>query len=121
MSALVAGYGNSLRIFLDSGFNDFLRRAVMTQMDNFCSLRLHHPAHDIDSRIVAVKKRGGGYYSYFMFYALAQVMNLNNNRDVKLADCRELRVPGFIPMSKIPQLYEWWPSFAQKCTCACNG
>src|SRR6186997_296380 len=66
MSTLVTGDCNALHIFLNSCFNNFLYRAVVTQMDNFHSLALHNPAHDVNSSIMTIKQGSCCDNSYFI-------------------------------------------------------
>jgi hypothetical protein len=53
--ALIAGNGNTLRIFFNGGFNNFVYTTVMTEMNNFGAFALHNAAHDVDSGIVAIE------------------------------------------------------------------
>src|SRR5690606_27045191 len=55
--ALVRRQGNTLYIFLDGGIHNFLCAAVMSKVDDLCAGTLHNAPHDIDSRIVPIKKR----------------------------------------------------------------
>ena len=66
MTALVAGDGDSLHIFLDGAFNDLVHAAVMTQVDDFGALALQDAAHDVDGGIVSIKKAGGGNNADFV-------------------------------------------------------
>ena len=66
VAALVGGDGNALNIFLQGGIDNFLHRAVMTEMDNFHSGGLENAAHDVDGGIVAVKERGRGNKTNFV-------------------------------------------------------
>jgi len=56
VAALVAGQRDSLGVFLDRRRNDFSDTAVMAKVDHLRAGRLHDPAHDVDRRIVPVKK-----------------------------------------------------------------
>ena len=67
VSALVAGDGNALRIFLYGRFHYFLCRAIVAKVNDFCAFGLHDSSHNVDGGIVAVKKRGSRDYSYFVF------------------------------------------------------
>ena len=55
MSSLVTCNGNSLNIFLNCRLNNFQHRPVMSKMNNFRSLRLKDPAHDINCSIMSVE------------------------------------------------------------------
>ena len=66
MSALVAGEGDTLHIFLDSCLNDHAGGAVMPQVYDLGARALHDPAHNVDCRIVAIKQRGCGYDADFV-------------------------------------------------------
>ena len=55
MSALVGGNGNTMDIFFNSTFNNFMSTPVMTQMNYFSTLTLHDPAHNIDRSIMPVE------------------------------------------------------------------
>jgi hypothetical protein len=57
--ALVAGNGNGLSIFLNGAVHDFLHRTVVPQVNNLGAAALNNAAHDIDSRVVPIKQRGG--------------------------------------------------------------
>src|SRR5689334_25401338 len=61
VAALVTGNCNSLYIFLNSGFHYLLYRPVMAQVNDLHSFALKDPAHDINSSIMPVKKRGSCY------------------------------------------------------------
>ncbi len=60
MPPLIGGHGDALDVFLQGGVDDFLHRAVVSQMDDLGAGRLHDPSHDVDGRVMAVKKRGRG-------------------------------------------------------------
>ena len=55
MSPLIRGNGNTLHIFLNSGIDNFLSRAVMAQMNNFCARALHDSPHDVNCGIMPIK------------------------------------------------------------------
>jgi hypothetical protein len=56
MTALVAGDGDALGVFLDSGVDDLLHRAVVAQMDHFHAGALQNAPEDIDGGVMPVKK-----------------------------------------------------------------
>jgi len=56
MTALIAGYSNSLDVFLYGRFYNFFSGAVMCQMNDFYTGSLKYPTHDIDGCIMTVKK-----------------------------------------------------------------
>ena len=58
--ALIGGDRNALHVFLQSGIDDFLHRAVMPEVNHLGTGGLHNPPHDVDRRVMAVKQRGGG-------------------------------------------------------------
>ena len=60
MPPLVGGDGNGLSVFLHGTVYNFGGRTVVTQVDDFSSAFLEDTAHNVDGRIVAVKKRGRG-------------------------------------------------------------
>ena len=57
VTALVGGNGDALHIFLQSGIDNLLHRAVMAKVNHLGAGRLHDPPHDIDRGIMAVKQR----------------------------------------------------------------
>ncbi len=59
VTALVAGDGNPLSVFLDSSGDNLPDRAVVAQMDHLHTGALKNSAHDIDGGIVAVEKGCG--------------------------------------------------------------
>ena len=60
MPPLVGGDGNGLSVFLHGTVYNFGGRTVVPQVDDFSSAFLEDTAHNVDGRIVAVKKRGRG-------------------------------------------------------------
>src|ERR1700681_1253800 len=58
MSALVGCEGDGLYIFFDGCFGNFMYTSVMAQVNDFDTFGLQDPAHDIDSSIMPVEKRG---------------------------------------------------------------
>ncbi len=60
VAALVRGDGNGLYVFLNGGVDDFVYRAVVSEMNDFGSGGLNNTAHDVDGGIVAIKQRSGG-------------------------------------------------------------
>ena len=48
-----------VRIFLDRGTNDVIDTAIVAEMDDFDTLCLNQPPHDIDRCIVAIKQGCG--------------------------------------------------------------
>ena len=65
MTALIAGYGDALYIFFDGGFDDLPNGSVVSEMDDLGTLTLQDPSHDVNGRIVAIKKTGGCDQPYF--------------------------------------------------------
>src|SRR5690606_20439629 len=55
MTTLVTGKGNALHVFLNSTFHNFVRRAVVPQMNDFSAFALQYPPHDVYGRIMAVE------------------------------------------------------------------
>jgi hypothetical protein len=55
VAALVAGYGNSLRILFYGAFHDLMHTPVMSKMNNFGAFTLHNSAHYINRRIMAIE------------------------------------------------------------------
>ena len=60
MAALIGADGDALSIFLQCSLNHFGHRAVVGQMDNFNTSTLKNTTHNINRRIVAIKKAGSG-------------------------------------------------------------
>jgi len=60
VAALVTGHGDALGVFLDGAVDDLGHGAVMAQVDDLGARRLQDAPHDVDGRIMAVEKRGGG-------------------------------------------------------------
>src|SRR5438045_1903268 len=60
--ALVAGHCDGLCIFLYSSGDNFFNRTIVSKMYHFTPGRLYDAAHDIDCRIMAIKKTGRGHY-----------------------------------------------------------
>ncbi len=56
MSALVAGHGNPLSIFCNSGIDKFLDGSVMGEMDNLNTRILQYSPHYVSRCIVTVKE-----------------------------------------------------------------
>ena len=67
MTALVARDGDALHVFLNGGIDNFLHRAVVSQMNNLRTRRLQNASHDVNRRIVTVEKRSGGDEANFIF------------------------------------------------------
>ena len=63
VTALVAGNGNGLRIFLDGAVHNFGYRTVVPQMNYFGTTALQNAPHDVDGSIVSIKQRGRCYYA----------------------------------------------------------
>src|SRR5690242_15515670 len=59
--ALVTGNSDTLYIFFNCGFHYLLNRLVMTEVNDLLSLALQDSAHNINSSIMPVKKRGSSY------------------------------------------------------------
>jgi hypothetical protein len=66
MATLVTGYRNPLGIFFNGSIDDFLNRSIVSQMDDFDARILQDSAHDINGRIMAIEKRGGGNDAYMV-------------------------------------------------------
>jgi len=66
VAALVGGDGDALGVFLNGAVDDFLGRAVVAEVDDFCAAGLHDAAHDVDGSIVAVEQTGCGDDAYFV-------------------------------------------------------
>src|ERR1700689_638318 len=66
VTALVRCYSNSLYIFFNCGFYNFIHTAIMTKMNNFCTFRLHDAPHNINCSIVPVEQSGGSDNSDFI-------------------------------------------------------
>jgi hypothetical protein len=64
VAALVGRDGDAVRIFLDGSSNHIFDRAIVPQVNDFGTLRLQNPAHDVDGGIVPVEKTGGGHKSH---------------------------------------------------------
>jgi hypothetical protein len=60
VSALVAGQGDAVGVFLQGGADHVLDAAVVAQVHHFRALGLDQAAHDVDGRIVAVEQAGRG-------------------------------------------------------------
>ena len=58
MTALITGYGDSVRIFLQGGSNNLVNRAVVAKMNDLGTLGHQDAAHDVDRCVVAIKQRG---------------------------------------------------------------
>ena len=58
VAALVGADRNALHIFLQSGCDHFVDRAVVTQVNHFSAHALQNAAHDVDRGIVAIKQAG---------------------------------------------------------------
>ena len=50
---------NGVRVFLDSGVDDFGDRAVVTEVDDLGTGGLQDATHDVDRRVVAVEQARG--------------------------------------------------------------
>src|SRR6476620_6537743 len=74
VTALVRGNGNTLHVFLNSAFYYLCHTAVMTQVNNLCSLALENAAHNIDRCIVPVEKRGRRNDTDFVLYLIAHIV-----------------------------------------------
>jgi len=72
----------SKEVFLDRTIHDFLHRSVVAQVYHFNAGSLNDPAHDIDSSVVAVKKRSCGYYTNMVFRFV--ILYLIHDRDFGL-------------------------------------
>ena len=66
MPALVTGNGNTLYIFFNGTFYNFCYTPIVTEMDDFGSLALQNPAHDIDGSIMTIKQSCSGNNPYFL-------------------------------------------------------
>src|SRR5690606_37480673 len=60
VSALVGADRDSLDVFFEGGVYDLTHRPVVSQVDDFGSLRLQDAAHDVDRRVVPVEQAGRG-------------------------------------------------------------
>ncbi len=60
VAALVGRDGDAVRVFLQRASDNLFDRSVVTEMDHLAAGRLQDPAHDVDRRVVAVKKAGRG-------------------------------------------------------------
>src|SRR5690554_5664532 len=65
--SLVTRYCDSLNVFLDSSVYHFSHAAVVAKMNDFASGGLENSAHDVDSRIMPVKKTCRGNYADLVF------------------------------------------------------
>ena len=59
MAALVRTDGNALHVFLQSGSDHLVNRAVVAEVYHFSAHALQDAAHDVDGGVVAVKQTGG--------------------------------------------------------------
>src|ERR1700744_372510 len=76
VAALVRSDGDALYIFLDRAFDDVRYRPVMSQVDDFRTLRLKDPPHDVDRRVVPVEKGCGRDKTYFINRGIAHSVNV---------------------------------------------
>ena len=56
MPALIAGNANSLGIFFNRRIDNFFNRSIMTEMNHFRTGALQDTTHDINRRVMAIKK-----------------------------------------------------------------
>jgi hypothetical protein len=73
MTTLVGCDGDALRILLDSTLHDLKHAAVVAQVNDLGALALQYTAHDIDSRIMTVKKGSGGYNADLMIRLITHI------------------------------------------------
>ena len=71
MPALVRADGNALRVFLQGCGDHLINAAVVPQMDNLCTHALQNAAHDVDGRVMPVKKGRGGDKAYLVCRSVA--------------------------------------------------
>ncbi len=64
MTTLVGSDRDSMSIFFDGAFYNFMNTSVMTEVNDFSALLLHDPTHDVDGCIMPVKKTGCRNDSY---------------------------------------------------------
>ena len=89
MTTLVAGHGNSIRIFLYGTIYHILHATVMTQVYYLGAVGLHNAAHDINRSIMAIEKGGCCDDTDLMFrlvthnYAIVEA-NLGQTRSVRI-------------------------------------
>ncbi len=77
VAALVGAHGNAVGVFLDGRIDDVAHRTVVAQVHDLATFALYQPAHDVDGRIVAVEKAGGGHEAQRMvgrFRAAGQLL-----------------------------------------------
>lgn len=65
--ALVTGNGDGLRIFLDGAVHNFGHRAVVAQVNHFCTAALQDAPHDVDGSVVSVEQGSCGYNADVVF------------------------------------------------------
>ena len=83
MTSLIATDCDALSILLDSGRDNFLDRAIVTQVDHLCARGLQQTTDYVNRGIMTIKKTGGG-----------------NNTDLVLVFCRvQGRPRAWIPPS----------------------
>ncbi len=60
VATLVAGNGDTLRIFLQGGGDDLFDRAVVPKVDYLGAIGHQDASHDVDGGVMAIEQRGGG-------------------------------------------------------------
>jgi hypothetical protein len=60
MATLVARQRDRVGVFLQRGAHDVLDRTVVAEVDDFRTLRLDQPPHDVDRGVVSVEQAGRG-------------------------------------------------------------
>ncbi len=60
VTALVRRDGDAVRVLLQRASDDFLDRAIVTEVDHLATGRLQDAAHDVDRRVMTVEQAGGG-------------------------------------------------------------
>ena len=76
VAALVRSDGNALYVFFDSTFHDLRYRPVMSQVNDFRTLRLQDPPHDVDRCIVPIEKGRRRDETYFIDRGIAHNVNV---------------------------------------------
>ena len=67
MSSLVGSEGNGIRVFLYRAVDYFAHRPIVPEVNDLHPGGLNDPAHDVNGRIVTIKKGGRGNYTDMIF------------------------------------------------------
>ena len=94
MATLVRRHRDAVRVFLQSGVDDFFHAAVVSEVNHLAAAGLDDAAHDVDRCVVPVKEASGRYEANLVLRFVDEVFGVQIRHEFspapQRAPCAEL-------------------------------